>query len=141
MERFQTFYREHKEILETISELNLLLKQESIKENSESIVDLLASLSGKLQIHLAMEDKYLYPLLLRSKDSKLHQMADDFSTEMGDIGKVLKNYINEWGSITSLAGNPIKFINESNEIFRALKNRIKKEEKELYPLAEKVLST
>ena len=42
------------------------------------------------KVHLAMEDKSLYPALLKSPDAKLRTMAQKFIDEMGAIGGVLR---------------------------------------------------
>jgi hemerythrin-like domain-containing protein len=136
MDRYKIFIREHREILETAENLDSLMKEQEYPGNCSSIVDLLAELSGKIKIHLAMEDKHLYPLLLKSNNPELKNLAEIFASEMGDIGIAFKGYIEKWGSQSSLTEMPDQFIEDSNELFTALKLRIEKEEDDLYPLAK-----
>ena len=136
MSKYQTFYREHQEILKTIEEMEKFLNEASIQNDTQNLVDVSAKLSGQIKIHLAMEDKNLYPKLIASPDENVQKVAKKYQEEMGGIGKVYRKYLDTWDSSDVLKENPQKFIIETNEIFKALKNRIECEEKELYPVAE-----
>ena len=136
MNNLPFLYREHKEILETIKNIETFLNKESILNETQELINTTGTFSGLIRVHLAREDKNLYPKLLGSKDEKIQSIAKSFQEEMGGIGEVFKKYLVSWNSSDFIKENPEEFIKETEEIFLALKNRIKREENELYPLLE-----
>ncbi|NOY39974.1 MAG: hemerythrin domain-containing protein [Nitrospirae bacterium] len=84
-----------------------------------------------------MEDNSLYPRLLASKDEKIRKIAKQFIEEIGGIAPAFNNYLNKWPNPASIESNPSDFINETRDLFNALKNRIDRENNILYPLIDK----
>ena len=105
-----------------------------MKENSFEISKSLAQLSGILKIHLASEDKYVYPVLIKHQDSKIRRVAEDFSKEMGELAKVFDAYKVKYFGANKIAENAETFLVETKEVFSVLSVRIKKEDISLYPL-------
>ena len=93
-------------------------------------------MSGKLKLHLAVEDKALYPKLLACNDTKIKEMAASFQKEMGSIKGVVDEYAKKWNA-QSIKGSPAEFVKESKKLFDALGTRIKKENDELYTAFDK----
>src|SRR4029453_4097984 len=56
------FRQQHDEILAIVGELNDKLKA---KADAQALRSVLSNLAGKLNFHLAMEDKALYPRILK----------------------------------------------------------------------------
>lgn len=81
-----------------------------------------------------MEDNVVYPLLFKSSDEKVKNLAMKFSRKINIIGKVLANYKNTWPDAISIQTSPSLFILQTNELFDVLAARIKKEDDELYNL-------
>lgn len=73
--------RQHTEILALASEIRGALQQDPA--GIESIEKLLPALTGKIKIHLAMEDNALYPLLLDAAEAETRRLAADYLNEMG----------------------------------------------------------
>ena len=130
-------YREqHDSLLEIAGTLSKQLDPQSLGENAQSARQTLSSLLGKLNVHLSMEDKSLYPQLLSDSDHKIKLTAENFVSEMGDIGKVLTEYKTKWASALPIQENPADFITETEGILSALGDRISRENNELYPLLD-----
>ncbi|HEC97974.1 MAG TPA: hypothetical protein ENI58_07480 [Nitrospirae bacterium] len=70
------------------------------------------------------------------KDEKIKKVAIQFLEEIGGIAPAFNNYLNKWANPASIERNPSEFINETNELFNALKNRIERENNILYPLID-----
>ncbi|GBE36125.1 hemerythrin HHE cation binding domain protein [bacterium BMS3Bbin07] len=131
------YRRQHEEILELVNELSGYLYEQKLKNNALEARKILSKLAGALKVHLAMEDNSLYPRLLASNDKEIREVARQFIEEIGGITPVFNNYLNKWPNPASIESNPLEFINETNELFNALKNRIYREDNILYPLIDK----
>jgi len=131
------YRKQHEEILELVTKLSGYLYEQKLKKEAQEARKILSKLSGALKVHLAMEDNSLYPRLLASKDEEIKKIARQFIEEIGGIAPVFNNYINKWPNPASIESNPSEFVNETNELFNALKNRIDRENNILYPLIDK----
>ena len=136
MSRLTNFKRQHREIRELISTITPLLDRDLLLIEPTQVRYKLSALLGKLMMHLAMEDRFLYPRLIKSKNRQIQTTANRFSTEMGDLVKVFNDYSKKWLSSSSIRANPDAFIEDSHDTFRALLNRVDLEDLELYPLVE-----
>ncbi len=130
--------RQHDEMLAVATEIAGHLTPEGVEKNAETISSLLSKLSGKLKMHLAMEDKSLYPQMLNSTDPDTKITAEKFISEMGELSTVFANYIKEWHSVEAMRADPAKFISTTGMIFDAVSKRIERENNQLYPKLEAV---
>ena len=137
MGKTENFRQQHKELLKIATEMSPLLRTDHIIANTPDMVQSLAKLAGKINVHLAMEDKVLYPKLTEHQDPNVRSMAKKFINEMGRIKEVYAQYLNKWPSPESIKKNPSEFINETKGIFEALSKRIAREDSELYALVDR----
>jgi hypothetical protein len=126
------FRQQHDEILEMVGELNTKLKA---RADAQDLRGALSNLAGKLNFHLAMEDKALYPRLMKM-DAQASKMASRFLEEMGGLGEVFVTYNNRW-QVSAIRSDPEGFAAETRKVFTALGKRIARENAELYPMADK----
>ncbi|MBV8468367.1 MAG: hemerythrin domain-containing protein [Burkholderiaceae bacterium] len=98
---------------------------------------LLSNLIGKLRIHISSEDQLLYPQAASSSNPAIRALAQRFQSEMGPLAIQLKQYSERWLLPRDIAARPTDFMNESNGIVRALKERIRRENNEFYSMLEK----
>ena len=125
------FRQQHDEILGIVGDLNAKLKAQA---DAQDLRGVLSALAGKLNFHLAMEDKALYPRLMKM-DAKASKMASKFMDEMGGLGEVFAAYNNRW-QVSAIRKDPEGFATETRKVFTALGKRIARENAELYPLAD-----
>lgn len=128
--------RQHTEILGLASKILEAIK--ATPPALEKIAELLPSLTGRVTIHLTMEDNGLYPKLLNSGDPKIRQTAADFIAEMGNFKKAFGDYNEKWNSILKVKNNIEEFNRETQMIMTALIRRINQEDRELYDLADRM---
>lgn len=133
MVRTARFRRQHDEIMTIVQNISSLLTDD-LKEDARKVPPLLSTLAGKLTVHLAMEDNALYPSLL--KDDKLRPLAERFMAEMGGISATFKEYVRKWPDAGAIEGQTADFIQETQRVFAILKERIIREDQELYPLVD-----
>lgn len=131
--------RQHDELVSIVTSIsNHISTESSVTEKAGEIRQLLSKLAGKLKMHLAMEDKILYPKILNNGDDAGKKTAKNFLNEMGQIGDVFKTYIDTYSTEKEIKHNPNDFINNTVELFKSLADRIEKENKILYPIADHI---
>lgn len=136
MHSLDDFKRQHADVLWIVNFLRARIHSEINDLEARKIQYELAALTGKLSIHLAMEDKSLYPNLLKNRNLSIAKTAEQFMAEMGELIKNYKEYSRNWADVNSIRTQPEKFIVETDLIIEKLILRIKREEQELYPLVE-----
>jgi hypothetical protein len=119
------------------TELNRRLASPTFAEDADGVSRLLSDLSGKLIVHLAAEDTVLYPKLFSATDAITRDMARSFADEMGAIAQTFRSYVARWGSAAAIRHKPHDFAKETGDILNALKDRVRRENTQLYPQADK----
>lgn len=127
------FRVQHDEILAIAGEITEKLKAR--EPDAAVLRKMLSNLAGKVNFHLAMEDKALYPRLMEHKDGKAKVLAGKFMKEMGGLAQVFTEYNAKW-QVTAIKADPAAFSEETRKVFGALAHRISRENAELYPLAD-----
>ena len=136
MARMDNFRRQHGEVLQVIQEITGKLDPDWDNAEATQVSSLVANLLGKLKIHLAMEDDALYPELLQHPEQKVRDLATKYVNEMGSLKSEVDALRKKWGSASAIQADPTSFIRELQWLFAALRERVKKENDELYPLVD-----
>jgi hypothetical protein len=136
MARVDSFRKHHDEIMAIARAINGLLGSTIADDVAEDIRALLAKLAGLVNLHLAMEDKALYPALLAHHNPAVAETARRFSEEMGSVAGAFVAYIKAWPTAAAIKADPERFTSESKGIFNALSKRIHRENVELYVLLD-----
>jgi hypothetical protein len=131
-----SYVKQHQEALGLGQQLQQKLKE--AQPPVQEIVKILIELAGKLNYHLSMEDKYVYPKAVTSTNADLQATAKKMQTEMLGIADAFGKYVSNWNSI-SISKDLGKFTAETTEILTALKKRIELEEHKFYPLVREHL--
>jgi hemerythrin-like domain-containing protein len=87
--------------------------------------------------HLKCEDWILYPRLMATGEPELMDITREFELEMGDLAAEYVAYDDKW-TAERVAAKLTEFSRETIEIFGILATRVEREERELYPLADKL---
>lgn len=138
MGRTTKFREQHDEMLSITSEIKKHLNIKQLSNDANEVRSLLSRLLGKLSVHLAMEDKSLYPSLFEHSDERVKSMAKRYSDEMGGIAGTVNTYKNQWLSSSKIQDNPSEFINQTKGLFGALAKRIERENAELYKMVDEM---
>lgn len=133
------FRQDHDTILSAVTDLRNLA-QTDIIENADPIAQMIVSISSTIKLHLATEDSMLYPALARSLHADAAQVGKTFQSEMGGIAAAYLAFSRKWNYGPRVAAKPDTFKSGANHIFKALHERIQRENEELYPLVEKAWS-
>ncbi|MDE1951141.1 MAG: hemerythrin domain-containing protein [Burkholderiales bacterium] len=138
MARTDRFRQQHNDLLKAAGDLQALLNAAELSKDGSKARTCLASLMGKLVLHLTSEDQVLYPELTASKDAAVAALARRFSTEMQSTTKAVVAYNEKWGTASAIKANAPAFIDETKNVLRILADRIKRENQELYAAADKI---
>ncbi len=134
MSNIDRYAEQHERILTPARDILAILDSGNLAENEYAVGQLLSGLAGRLKLHLAVEDKSVYPALLNNPDEHVRIVARKFKDEVGDIYVVFNEYFKKWSSSAKIESSRDAFTRETRELFEALMDRITKEDKELYPL-------
>lgn len=132
----QKFRVQHGELLNVAKSIAGLLDAAALREDATEVRHLLSVLHGKLSVHLAMEDKSLYPRLLRHHDSNIRETTQRYIDEMGSLAGAFKAYVERWPTPSAIQSDPETFIAETGGVFEAIGKRVQQENSELYVLAD-----
>jgi hemerythrin-like domain-containing protein len=131
-----SFKTQHREALDVAGKVAAEFSGDTVK-NPDNARTHLSALIGKLTIHLAMEDKNLYPKAEASSNEDLRKMSVKLKTEMSGLAQAVVTYGQKWSTSAKIAADQKGFITETKGVFDALKKRIDVEERDFYPLVDK----
>lgn len=124
--------RQHRELGDTARKLAQAI---SMPDRPDGVSAVRWQLARQLMTHLALEDRILYPTMQRSDDSGIRDTADRLHRETGALAATFSTYMTEW-SDARISREWRGFCIETGTILRALGERIEREDRTLYPLAE-----
>lgn len=127
---------EHAELVKLVRRLEQFIGQTQPPYQLD-LFDLRRQLSSMLIAHLKAEDWVLYPRLLSSGDPAVAATAKAFNDEMGGLAAAYLAYSEQW-SATAIAEDWAGYCADSRTIVDALTNRITRENRELYPLLDRL---
>lgn len=126
--------RQHSEVMNLVKYILDNIKNCTVDKNIDEVAKSINIISGKLEIHMLKEDKYLYPYLLSSSDAVLNTFGKKYSEEMETVSKEYEAYKLKYNTATKIKQNMNGFNSETKQIFEVLSKRIEREEKELFVL-------
>lgn len=124
--------QQHQEIAELIQVLSILIHDKSVRQTN-TVFKLFEQLFEKLNRHLELEGKTLYPELLVHKNEMLQEVATRFLSGSDAIGKFFTKYIKNCYAWQAAVEKDDSFVQETDKIFDFLKKRVKAEEEEFFP--------
>ena len=134
--RTEKFRRQHDVLVDLAGELDRLSKSIETLYDAKVVRSHLNHFAGKLVVHLAKEDKSLYPKLLESSDTQVVVLTRRFIREMGDLSATFDEFTKRWVGPADILVQKDEFQAELAGIVSALAKRIDKENNELYTLAD-----
>lgn len=122
--------KEHREIDALARELLGVVARTQRPE--QGLASLRWRLNHILMVHLVKEDQLLYPALRKSNNPDIAAIAIKFSAEMGGIAKQFIEYMQVWNEASIKADWP-GFCSDTRSLLTALRERVRREERDLYP--------
>ncbi len=137
MKQLDQMKEAHKKIYSSLDEIDKMLND--IEDNTSEVAKEISRLAGTLKVHLASEDRYLYPTMLKSTDVTLHKKAKEFQTSMGGLSQKFMIFKDQYNTQAKIKQNLSTAENDIKQMLKKINDRMHKEDKELYPLAEKAM--
>lgn len=137
MNQLNQLKNQHTEILDIIKESKILVNDLS-DENKTSLAKNISRLAGILKIHLANEDRYLYPSFINSGEATLKAKSEAYQKEMGNLNTIFTEFKNSYNTKSKIDQKETEAKKAILEVFSAVEKRIDKEDHDLYILAEKL---
>ncbi|MCB9590464.1 MAG: hemerythrin domain-containing protein [Polyangiaceae bacterium] len=134
----QRFRRQHRELMRLAGELLSYCEPTRVREQAAEVRTALVRFTGKLRIHAAMENDAVYPRLMNHSREDVRKKAQSLFAEVGDLYKRFDRYSKQWHDLERLKSEPHRFLEETQEMLRALGMRMMREDAELYPLVDEV---
>ena len=126
------FKHEHIDILAQIDKLRTLSHAGPV-EQAAQIARGIVAISSTIRLHLAVEDRMLYPALRAGSDAELARLGARFQQEMGEIASRFMQFARRWNTAERVAADPDGFRAEANVALRSVYERMRREDREFYP--------
>lgn len=136
MRKTETYRQHHQELRAIAARIEALLDADAIAADPSGIAAVVRELFGKFSVHLAIEDNSLYPRAKALADARLREVASRFETEMGGLSRRFDGYRQSWPGPLAIARDPALFASETRTVLEALKERVGREESQLYDLID-----
>ncbi len=108
--------------------------------NTEVTCDLFMEYTEEVTDHLYLEEKEVYRHLLNHDDLKVRNTSNDFFSGSIEIKRVFNEYLGRWCKNKKLrVVKHAEFVQDSEEIFDLVLNRINAESDILYPIVQEAL--
>lgn len=121
---------------EMMDRIHGMLDVARVERDPGAVATILRELFGKFSIHLALEDRLLYPKLRNWPVPHLQAVANRFEVEMGGMKAKFDRYRRSWPGPQAISAAPARFVAETLAVLGALEQRINREDQDLYPSFE-----
>jgi hemerythrin-like domain-containing protein len=138
MVTFEELNSQNHKIMELSKVLQAVIQDRALCDN-EVTCDLFFQYVDQVKGHLDVEDRHLYAALLNHKELGVNNTAKQFLSGSAEIKRIFESYLHKWcNKRAMLIKDHHTFVNETEDMFRLVLNRIQDETEQLYPLIRKV---
>lgn len=128
--------KQNTEITELIDVLSALIEHQNLRGNPY-VCDLVSKFNEKVWMHLVFEDNTIYSELARHHNPDISNIAKRFHESAREIKKDFSSYVKLWCKTTSGQLSQDGFPEQSEKIFHLIRDRIRYELEEIFPIIEK----
>lgn len=137
MRTTETYRRHHDELRAIGRRIESMLDADHVANAPSEVAELVRLLFAKFSVHLAIEDRSLYPRCQAHLDAAIRTTAARFLTEMGGLSAEVDAYRRSWPGPLAIGRDPARFVTETRRLLAALTARVAREERELYDLIDR----
>jgi len=132
MRRTEVFRLQHAELAGHADRLEAMLTVSALKGAESTVREALGVFAGILAIHAAQEDDKLYPMLFNHANPQVRSEARQLHADFGIIYAAVEVFLAVWSREGALEEEPKRFIDEATGLIGTLRQRIARENDELY---------
>ena len=129
------FKHQHTDILRGIATLRALAHA-GVEANATAIAQGIVAMSGTIKLHLAVEDKVLYPALQRGDNAELARLGRQYQSEMESIASAYDAFARRWNTADNVRRGAQDFRDQANVVLRKVYERMQREDHDFYPRIE-----
>ncbi len=96
----------------------------------------LSRLTGLLRIHFSLGDRNLYPFMIASGQPETAAIARGFQREICHLALRFDRFSGRWSTSSAIANDVAQFRCEAEAIISTIRARLKRETRDLFPLAD-----
>ena len=134
---YETLHRENHNITE-LSNVLLYLFRDRTMCDTNTCCELFHRFTNKVNEHIDLVDRNLYSRLLTHDDHEIQELARNFMSGSQEIKRIMSTYMRQWCPVKSTDNLNIRdhdhFLQESEEMFSLILERIQNETERLYPM-------
>lgn len=141
---YDELHAQNHKITELSNLLGHVLTERALCDNGECC-DLFSKYLSEVNNHMETVDRNLYSELLLSEDIHVNNTAKSFMNGSVEVRRIIKQYLSRWCSQTGRqfafgkqGKNYDLFLDDSNQLFDIILDRIQKETEGLYPLVREL---
>lgn len=128
--------KQNTDITDLINILQVLTKEQSLI-NNPYVCELVERFNEKVWMHLVFEENTIYAELAKHHNPDISSIALKFHGTAKDIKKRFTHYVKLWCRAIKENKDHAAFVTESNAIFELIRERVRYESEEVFPLVEK----
>ena len=125
-------------ILDVLDQLESMLDPIVLRADARSAHLMLTYLLRWSLVHLAMEETLLFPMLRRNIEPALRRVASRYERELERLTVACTEHDQVYAQAVSIQSAPEQFIAETCRLAGSLRDRLLREESELFALVERV---
>ncbi|MES2987695.1 MAG: hemerythrin domain-containing protein [Pseudomonadota bacterium] len=129
---YERLMREHAQIEVRVKRLLELVS--GAAPDVDGVIMALSDLSSELGAHLAHEDSFIYPRMIRGNNALMRDAANAFAAEFASLRVDWSIYLCEW-TADCIAGDWANFVQQTFAILDRLQRRVDAENNILYATA------
>lgn len=135
-----SLYEQHSDLKRHAEGILALLDRKNIAQNGTAIRLQFSAFARKLRVHLALEERYVCERLLRHPERAIVDKVVLHQSEMRTLHRRITECANRWTSAVEMLGEPAQLIEETRKVLALTSTRFEKEDRELYPIVEHLMS-
>lgn len=128
--------RQNREIGDLIDVLSVLIVNRQLRRNP-FVCELVSSFNEKVWMHLVFEENTIYSELAKHHNPDISDIAQAFHESARRIRKDFSHYVKLWCKTSTSDDQHEAFIDQSTRIFDLIRERIRYESEEMFPLIER----
>ncbi|MCW9013325.1 MAG: hemerythrin domain-containing protein [Gammaproteobacteria bacterium] len=125
--------KQNTEITDLINLLAVVIEHDSLRKNP-FVCELVSRFNEKVWMHLVFEDNTIYSELSKHHNPDISNIAKDFHKSAREIKKHFSQYVKLWCQASAGECDADPFREETRKVFDMLKERIRYETEEMFPL-------
>lgn len=128
--------KQNTEITELIEVLSALIDHQNLRGNPY-VCDLVTTFNEKVWMHLVFEDNTIYSELARHHNPDISNLAKSYHESAREIKRDFSSYVKLWCKTNNDQSSKDEFAKQSARIFQLIRERVRFELEEMFPIIEK----